>query len=174
MELSLSSHGPSGHGRPSSPSLLKAVPGQGLAPTAPEREPPPGMLGLSSLSVWLHSIEGRVFLPGESHGQRSVAGCGPWGHKESDTTERLPLTNYGKERDSSCYHSRHPRSLIKREQDRLLNDIISPTHREVMTQGTLSQVSVRVFAELTDVTNVHVATCWHLLPYGASFFLSPA
>ncbi|KAB0338356.1 hypothetical protein FD754_024640, partial [Muntiacus muntjak] len=28
-----------------------------------------------------------VFLPGESHGQRGLAGYGPWGHKESDTTE---------------------------------------------------------------------------------------
>ena len=28
-----------------------------------------------------------VFLPGESHGWRSLAGYGPWGHKESDTTE---------------------------------------------------------------------------------------
>ena len=28
-------------------------------------------------------------LPGKSHGQRSLAGYGPWGHKESDTTERL-------------------------------------------------------------------------------------
>ena len=30
-----------------------------------------------------------VFLSGESHGQRSLVGCSPWGHKESDTTERL-------------------------------------------------------------------------------------
>ena len=28
-----------------------------------------------------------VFLPGESHGQRSLVGCSPWDHKESDTTE---------------------------------------------------------------------------------------
>ena len=28
-----------------------------------------------------------VFLPGESHGQRSLAGCSPWGCKESDTSE---------------------------------------------------------------------------------------
>ena len=28
-----------------------------------------------------------VFLPGESHGQRSLAGYRPWSHKESDTTE---------------------------------------------------------------------------------------
>ena len=28
-----------------------------------------------------------VFLPGESHGQRSWVGCSPWGCKESDTTE---------------------------------------------------------------------------------------
>ena len=29
-----------------------------------------------------------VFLPGKSHGQRSLVGYSPWGHKESDTTER--------------------------------------------------------------------------------------
>ena len=34
-------------------------------------------LGESSLAI---------FLPGESHGQRSLAGHSPWGHKESDTT----------------------------------------------------------------------------------------
>ena len=28
-----------------------------------------------------------VFLAGEFHGQRSLAGCNPWGCKESDTTE---------------------------------------------------------------------------------------
>ena len=30
-----------------------------------------------------------VFLPGKSQGQRSLADYCPWGHKESDTTERL-------------------------------------------------------------------------------------
>jgi len=28
-----------------------------------------------------------VFLPGEACGLRSLAGCSPWGRKESDTTE---------------------------------------------------------------------------------------
>ena len=28
-----------------------------------------------------------LFLPRELHGQRSLAGYSPWGHKESDTTE---------------------------------------------------------------------------------------
>ena len=30
-----------------------------------------------------------VLLPGKSHGRRSLVGFSPWGHKESDTTERL-------------------------------------------------------------------------------------
>ena len=30
-----------------------------------------------------------VFLPGESHGQKSLAGYGPWDHKELDTTEHI-------------------------------------------------------------------------------------
>ena len=29
-----------------------------------------------------------VFLPGKFHGQMSLVGYSPWGHKESDTTER--------------------------------------------------------------------------------------
>ena len=33
------------------------------------------------------------FLPGKSHGQRSLAGYSSWGHKESDMTEQLSLTH---------------------------------------------------------------------------------
>ena len=33
-----------------------------------------------------------VFLPGESHGLRSLEGYSPWSHKESDTNERLTLS----------------------------------------------------------------------------------
>ena len=32
-----------------------------------------------------------LFLPGESHGQRSLVGYSPWGHKESDTNEVTSL-----------------------------------------------------------------------------------
>ena len=35
----------------------------------------------------------QVFLPGESHGQRSLAGYSPWGHREPATTERLTLSH---------------------------------------------------------------------------------
>ena len=36
-----------------------------------------------------------VFLPGESHGQKSLAGYSPRGHKESDMTEQLHFTSSG-------------------------------------------------------------------------------
>ena len=36
-----------------------------------------------------------VFLPGESHGQRNLAGYSPWGHKDSDRTEQLTLSFLG-------------------------------------------------------------------------------
>ena len=32
-------------------------------------------------------------MPGKSHGPRSLGGYSPWGRKESDTTERLPLSS---------------------------------------------------------------------------------
>ena len=35
-----------------------------------------------------------VLLPGKSHGQRSLVGYSPWGHKELDTTERLHFTSH--------------------------------------------------------------------------------
>ena len=47
-----------------------------------------------SFDLWVGMIPWRrkwqptpVFLPGESHEQRSLAGYCPWDHKESDTTE---------------------------------------------------------------------------------------
>ena len=36
-----------------------------------------------------------VFLPGEFHGQRSLAGYSPWGHKGLDTTEQLTRSHNG-------------------------------------------------------------------------------
>ena len=35
-----------------------------------------------------------VFFPGESHGQRSLAGWSPWGRKVSDVTEWLSTAQY--------------------------------------------------------------------------------
>ena len=50
--------------------------------------------------LWVRKIPWRrewlptpVFLPGEFHGQRSLAGYSPWGCKESDMTERLHFTS---------------------------------------------------------------------------------
>ena len=36
----------------------------------------------------------QVFLPGESCGQRSLVGHGPWDPKESDTTEQLSMVAF--------------------------------------------------------------------------------
>ena len=43
---------------------------------------------------WLHRLNGceSEQTPGDSNGQRSLACGSPWGHKESDTTERLNST----------------------------------------------------------------------------------
>ena len=49
-----------------------SVPGLGTAP-----------------AEWLPTL---VFLPGEFHGQRSLVGYSPWGHKESDMTKGLTHT----------------------------------------------------------------------------------
>ena len=43
-----------------------SIPGPGRSPGEENGQPTP------------------VFLPGKSHGQRSLAGYSPWGHRESD------------------------------------------------------------------------------------------
>ena len=45
---------------------------------------------------WHHQLSGHEFekAPGDGEGQGSPACCSPWGHKESDTTERLNSNNW--------------------------------------------------------------------------------
>ena len=54
-----------------------------------------------SFDPWVGKIPWRskwqptpLFLPGKSHGQRSLAGYTPWGHKELDTAEQLSMHKY--------------------------------------------------------------------------------
>ena len=57
------------------------------------QETPVRFLGLEDpLEKWM--ITHSSILPGEFHGQRRLAGYSPWGCKESDTTEWLPLQCY--------------------------------------------------------------------------------
>ena len=52
----------------------------------------PGSIPESVRFVWRSKwLPTPAFLPGKSHGQRSLVGYSPCGHKGSDTTERLTL-----------------------------------------------------------------------------------
>ena len=57
--------------------------------------------GRPGFDPWIGKIPWRrkgppipVLLPGESHGQRSLAGCSSWGCEESDPTEQPTLTYF--------------------------------------------------------------------------------
>ena len=45
---------------------------------------------------WHHQLSGHEFEQalGNGEGQGSLVCCGPWGHKESDMTERLNNNNF--------------------------------------------------------------------------------
>ena len=49
---------------------------------------------------WRHRLNGHEFeqAPGVGDGPGSLACCGPWGHKESDTTKELKLREIVKDR----------------------------------------------------------------------------
>ena len=70
------------------PFLPKGFPGDSVA------KKPACQCSRCEFNLWVRKIPWRrawqrtpVFLPGEFHGQRSLAGYSPWGHKKSDTTE---------------------------------------------------------------------------------------
>ena len=59
-------------------------------------EPPKKMIPIdyNLVSFWRRKWQPTpVFLPGKSHGWRSLAGYSPWDHKESDTTEWLHISS---------------------------------------------------------------------------------
>ena len=47
----------------------------------------------------------QVLLPRKSHGRRSLVGCSPWGHSESDTTERLHFHFHALEKEMATHSS---------------------------------------------------------------------
>ena len=68
-------------------------PGSSDGKKSPYNAGDPGSIPGLGRSPWRREwLPSPVFLPGESHGQRSLAGCSPWGHKESDTTKGLTLS----------------------------------------------------------------------------------
>ena len=58
---------------PANAGAAGSIPGSGRSPWSRKWQRPP------------------VFFPGKFHGQRSLRGCGPWGHKELDTTEHTAM-----------------------------------------------------------------------------------
>ena len=76
-----------------SPDRLQRALHQAVVVSAPQSDC--HQLELSSTLVrswrreWLPTA---AFLPGEFHGQRGLAGYSPWGHRESDMTERISLS----------------------------------------------------------------------------------
>ena len=83
-----------------------------------------------------------VYLPGESHGQKSLVGYSPWGRKESGMTEQLTLSlhfHFFLMRDGSTLMALHSVSLGKKKVRResrlkdgknITNGIVKHTYSE--------------------------------------------
>ena len=99
-----------------------------------------------------------VLLPGKSHGWRSLVGCTPWSHEESDTTERFhfhfSLSRIGEGNRNplqcSCLENpmlhEDPGRLQSRGLQRVAHSWATKTHflrREVDT--FLKRISVYIF-----------------------------
>ena len=89
----------------------------------------PVQCGRPGFDPWVGKIPWRrkwqptpVFLPGEYHGQRSLAGYIPWGLKESHMTERI-----------STAHIRSVNALfLKIKEQHILNNFSMPLEQNVL------------------------------------------
>ena len=85
-----------------------------------------------------------VFMPGESHGQRSLAGYSPWGRTESDTTERLSTCHT----ILGCFMSVHPsiqyRISEHGKDGKLLLLVIDKTPRMTQPNFIRGSISLKV------------------------------
>ena len=88
---------------------------------------------------WQHTP---VFLPGKSHGQRSLVGYRPWGGKESDTTERL--------------NSLYAFNQFSESWDDCFCSIITFVGRKRIVQAPYSPFSGTI-------------TCWYFIPFSNCF-----
>ena len=87
---------------------------------------------------WHHQLNGHEFEQplGDSEGQGSLACCSPWGHRESDTTERH--NNSDKRKETEAWSS--PGVVARVGQPSLDRDIYDPQKDldcEVIPSGVL-------------------------------------
>ena len=87
------------------------------------------------------------FLPGESHGQRSLAGYSPWGRKELDTTEWLTLSHYERKNTN---------------QDFTYYDW---THLSMNEDGLLASLTLSEVADRCSCDRIHHSWCCWLKVY---------
>ena len=93
-----------------------------------------------------------VFLPEESHGQSSLAGYSPWGHKESDRTE-------------ATYHAAHRTDLLLLFICYIVSDSVNPWRaaHQASLSFTISRSSLKLmFIESVKLFN-HLTLCCPLL-----------
>ena len=104
-----------------------------------------------------------IFLPGESHGQRSLVGYSPWAHKESDMTEQL---THIKEWPASVGGPRP----FRKEQKAPLQPLKSSMWRVVQLcdQGQQLGNSITQLENPPTTQGSGVASIWHLGTWAGS------
>src|SRR5574341_1495332 len=94
-----------------------------------------------------------VFLPGESHGWRSLVGCSPWGRTESDTTEAtqqhqgtiipVEISIYGDRKFDFILKS-PPASILVKKAVGLAKGTATPSRETV---GTITRAQLEAIAK---------------------------
>ena len=77
------------------------------------------------VSWWRKWQPAPVFLPGESHGQRSLAGFGPWDGRKSDMTEWITFSSTLYRSQNCCWGSPQPRNTNNEKPKSICKTLLS-------------------------------------------------
>ena len=98
-----------------------------------------------------------VFLPGEFQGQESLVGYSPWGHKESDLTEKHTHTHTHTNTQRSCF-GKKAKSMISKNPWRASDWKFSlVTHYKDLKSVSKHAISVHLFPLLSSFIYKHLS-----------------
>ena len=105
-----------------------------------------------------------VFLPGKSHGWRSLVGCSPWGHQELDTTEQLPFhfslscigEGNGNPLQCSCLENPRDRGAWWASVYRVAQSLKSPTRLKRLSSSSSIIIYMIIRRRQWHPTSIHL------------------
>ena len=102
-----------------------------------------------------------VLLPGRSHGWRSLVGCSPWGHEESDMTEQLHFHFHALQEEMATYSSVLAQRIPGSGEPGGLSYGVAQSQTQLKRlSSSSSSIVILIFISLLAVMSIFLCAYW--------------